>query len=411
MFRSHLPHPGRYLALVAAFSLNANAADYYWNNSNTEGSGSAFNSWTLLGNYNSGGPGTIEFSGEDNILYTGEISRSIAYNQDATIGALYFESGLTNFSTSATNNNIVTIDGTERSDAGIYVAGGAAGGGNSNIGFNSRLGLLGEVTFRNQSSNPLDLGNASNGRGGFSGDGNLTINGSGRVILRNASLHGYTNTGTTTVAGTSTLHIADGTTYTTSSVTVENGATLSGGTPFPDSASVATLVGRTTIESGGRLSVGGDGSHTATPGVLSFNNLLELQANSIAVFDVRNNGYDRVVALAGGSVQLAGELRLRIQSGLASPGTYTLFDGLDGSSGNFDLVTIRTGTDGSTSNQLTHDGSGVWSGEYTHQNLFASFDANTGILELTAIPEPNLTAFSLIGASLLILKRRKPGNR
>ncbi|RYD71729.1 MAG: hypothetical protein EOP84_24395 [Verrucomicrobiaceae bacterium] len=67
-------------------------------------------------------------------------------------------------------------------------------------------------------------------------------------------------------------------------------------------------------------------------------------------------------------------------------------------------------TDGTTSTSVAlqdTNGNGLWSGSFTERGYDVSFDANTGYLNLTAVPETHAAGIGLVGASLLVLRRRK----
>lgn len=388
------------LVALSLLSLAAisDAATYQWRDANSEGSGGSFNGWLLAGNYDAGGAGNIAPTGADDLFYNSAVARSVAFNSSGTVGLIRFgaNTAITNgFASSANAATVITLDGSGRADAGLKLEAGAG-----NINFNPRLRFVGEVVFDNSAgvtTSSIDLGSVSNGRGGFEGSGNLSII-NGKTIIRDVSAGGlgYTNTGTTTIRQNGNLQVTGGTTYTSSAISVGSSGTLSG----------TGTVGVATIASGGRVSVGGDGSATATVGTLTFTNLLTLQAGGEITIDIRTAGADRIAA-DGGIVIEGGELRLRLHTEYTTTGTYTLFSGLTGNNGNFEKVTIRSQTDSATNVNLVDDGTGIWSGDFDLRGLHVVYNANTGVLELTSIPEPGALAASLVGATMLAVRRRR----
>lgn len=389
------PSSLRSFALLLAFAAasgQATALTYEWRNANSQGDGTN-NGWRQTGNYGAGGAGQYTFTADDELYFNATAARNVQFGGNGVIGTLRFgpNTAANVITGSTTAGVVINLDGSTRSNAGVILEAGAG-----EIGLNARFNLVGNITLANNSgisASPISIGNGSNG--GFEGTGNLLITG-GRTSLGRGIAANYANTGTTTVNLNGTLQVGSSAIYTTSAVTIGDTGTLSGG---------GTL-GSTTIQSGGRISVGGDGSTSAAPGVLTFTNLLTLQAGSQTVIDLKPAGADSINALAG-SIALGGELRLRASTDFASSGSYNLFLGLNGSSGNFDAVTIRTGTDAATAVNLTHNGAGIWTTNYEAKGLELSFNANTGILDVTAVPEPQIGALSLIGSAALIFGRRR----
>jgi hypothetical protein len=398
-FRKHTPSA---LSLsFIAFTVTASATTYQWQNANSNPDAS-LNGWLRAGNY-AAGTGNLALTNADELYFNATAVRNVNFNANGTIGTLRFGANTVNATTIPASSNIsgttstgivVTLDGTVRPDAGIIFEAGAA-----DISLNARFHLIGNVTLANNSgnSNAINIGGASNG--GFQGSGNLSITG-GTTALGKGTADNYTNTGTTTVSSNGTLQVGSAAIYTTSAVTIANTGSLSGG----------GIVGTATILSGGRVSPGGDGGTAAGTGTLSFTSLLALQAGGNTVIDIKTTGVDAIDATAG-SIDLGGELRLRVNATYAQSGTYNILLGLDATSGNFDAVTIRTGIDATTAVNLTDDGTGIWSTNYAAQNLELTFNANTGILDIVAVPEPQAAALALIGASLLVRRRRTPGLR
>jgi hypothetical protein len=388
----HIPR-NRYLLLlplIAVTAATASAATYEWRDANSTGGG---NGWQFAGNYDAGGAGNLAFTAADELHFNSTVARPVGLNTNGTIGKLTFGANTATAAISGTTNaaTVVNLSGGSRSDAGILLEAGAG-----NISLNARFNLVGNVTFANNSGvsgSNIELGNSSNG--GLQGSGNLLITG-GRTVLNKGSASNYANTGTTTINSGGSLQVTGNAVYTTSPITVGSTGTISG---------TGTL-GTTTIDLGGRISPGGDGGTGAAPGTLVVTDALLLAAGSETVIDIKPAGVDAIDATTG-SIVLGGELRLRVNALYATSTSYNLFLGLDGNSGNFSSVTVRTGTDSASAINLVDDGSGNWTGSFAPQNLELAFDAGSGVLNVIAVPEPHTTALSLLGTTLLLMGRRR----
>lgn len=382
------------LASLAA-AAPAGATTYEWRNANSQGDGTN-NGWRQIGNYGAGGAGQYTFSAADEIYFNATAARNVLFGGNGTIGTLRFgpNTATNAISGTTTTGILINLDGSSRSDAGILLESGAG-----DIALNPRFNLSGNVTLSNfsgLSGSAINIGNSSNG--GFQGTGNLVISG-GRTYLGKGTADSYANTGTTTVNLNGVLQVSSGAVYTTSSITVGSTGTLSGG----------GTAGFATIQSGGRISPGGDGGISAAPGVLTFTGLLALQASSQTVLDLKPAGADAINAVAG-SLTLGGELRLRASSDFAGSGSYNLFLGLNGSSGNFDQVSLASATDPATAVNFTDDGSGVWTSSDPSRNQEFTFNSHTGVLDVVSVPEPGIAGLSLLGGIAAGLVRRRPRN-
>ena len=140
--------------------------------------------------------------------------------------------------------------------------------------------------------------------------------------------------------------------------------------------------GNMTIGANGTLAIG------TSPGTMTFNNNLGLNADSISNFEINSftlGNYDLALAAAAGTQTVdfgGGTLNLLFQSGFSTEGTVKIFD--------FDAYTGS----GFTSVVST----GLASG------FTASFDASTGIV--TVIPEPSAALLGGLGALVLLRRRR-----
>lgn len=326
-------------------------------------------------------------------------TRTALVNASGTIGQLSVGSGYgtTNINQSGGNTLTIQSGGAGVTDAGIQLQSGRTG--NTNI--HARVNFQGDITIANNSDSRLRFGNPGDittptGVGGIQGSGTLAIT-KGTVLLGEYLAGGHTYSGAVTVTGSnSVLQVAGGAVFNSySSLSVVSDGSISGGGTF----------GSADLYDGGRVSPGAEGGVTASPNVLTFTNLLNLQSTGLAVLDVRAAGADSI-NVTGGTINLGGELRLRLNSDYNTQGTYQLFLGLGPSSGNFNSVTIQSDGTTSTSIALEDDnGDGLWNGNFASRGYDVSFDANTGFLNLTSIPEPHALGLSLIGAGLIIVRR------
>lgn len=196
--------------------------------------------------------------------------------------------------------------------------------------------------------------------GSFSGSGALKKTGAGTLALTGSSSF----SGTTTVS-TGTLRV-DGS-LTESPVIIKSGATFAG------HGSVAAL----TIESGGRMELGG------TPGPLTITGDLSLLGSSYILLNLASaTRYDRLQV--NGSLTAAGTLAIALTEDYhpASGASFTLFN--RAVSGTFDAV------------QLPSLSAGL---EWNTDSLYSS-----GVLSVatSAIPEPAVGS-SLAGTAVLLL--------
>jgi hypothetical protein len=331
-------------------------------------------------------------------------TRTATVSAGGTIGQLSIGSGYGVTNLNQTGGNILTIQsgGAGVTNPGVEVQSGRTG--NTNI--HARVNFQGDVTIANNGDSRLRFGNPGDaatptGAGGIQGSGTLAIT-KGTVLLGEYLAGGHTYSGAVTVTGSnSVLQVAGGGTFNSySSLNVVAGASITGGGTF----------GAADLYDGGRVSPGAEGGFGAGPNVLTFSGLLNLQSTGLAILDVRAAGTDSI-NVTGGSINLGGELRLRLNSDYNLQGTYQLFLGLGPSSGNFDSVTIQTDGTTSTANALEDtDDDGLWEGNFASRGYDVSFDANTGVLNLTSVPEPHALWLSLVGSCFLFLRRghRKP---
>lgn len=381
-FRSVLP-----LALVIG---QAHAATYNWLELNSTGGNVQ---WLQKGNYAEfpapGNTGTFTTSRDDIFIYNAG-SRGVTINSSGTIGKLVVGGDTTATNVSQSGGAILTLEsgGTGVTTAGIEVLSGRT----ANTNIHVRLNLSGDIVFTNNGSSRLRIGNVDNGNGGIQGTGTLGIRG-GVVLLPDTVSHTYS--GAVTVSNSGTLQTQSAASFTTySSLEVGSGGSLTGSGTF----------GGATVHSGGRIAPGGEGNVAAGPATLTFSNLLTLQSTGVTVIDVKAAGNDAVNAAGG--VALGGELRIRLNSDYTVEGTYQLFQGLTPTSGNFNTVTIRTDSDNASSINLTDGGDGTWSGEFASRGYDVLYNANTGSLVLTSIPEPSHALLTSLGVLALFRRRR-----
>jgi len=390
--------PALSLSFIALAS-TANAASYNWLPTRPAGLGTGEGLFNRA-NYATpeGGVNSAFTPTSADVINLNTGTRTATVNASGTIGQLSIGSGYGVTNVNQTGGNILTIQsgGAGVTNAGVEVQSGRTG--NTNI--HARVNFLGDVTIANNGDSRLRFGNPGDittpGNGGIQGSGTLAIT-KGTVLLAEYLSGGHTYSGAVTVTGgNSVLQVAGGSSFTTySSLTVVSGASISGGGTFASAD----------LYDGGRVSPGAEGGFGAGPNVLTFTNLLNLQSTGIAIIDVRAAGTDSINVPAG-SINLGGELRLRLNSDYNTQGTYQLFLGLGPSSGNFDSVTIQTDGTSSTAIALADDnGDGLWDGNFAARGYDVSFNANTGFLSLTSVPEPQSLLLSLAGASLLFLRR------
>lgn len=194
----------------------------------------------------------------------------------------------------------------------------------------------------------------------------LQKSGSGTLILSGSNL----NTGATVVSA-GTLLINGNQTSATGDVSVAAGAVIGG---------TGTIGGATTVS--GNLQAGNDGG----VGLLSFASSLMLENSANSVFEI--NGLTRGTEFDA----------INVAGALTYDGELTLNFGFIASVGQeFDLF-----------NMTSH--SGAFSGiNFLNAGYDGVFDYNTGILTLTAVPEPGSLTMCLFGGILgvALLRRRK----
>jgi len=298
------------------------------------------------------------------VSFTGDVSGFTGTINSSAAGFINFNTGASNLSSAS-----VTLGGStnfQGSVTGNILQIGQITTGSSNTLAKGTNG--GSLTFQIGA-----LNNASSIQGIITNNGtngvvpvtgatvNLSKVGSGVLTLSNANSY----TGTTTVT-TGTLLINGDQSLATGTVTVGTSGTLGGG---------GFVGGATTIN--GTLSPG------TSPGLLTFNSSLTLAGTSNSLFEINgtNEGitYDSVDIL--GSLTYGGTLSIDFGFTPVLLSTYNLFD-FAGQSGNFSsLVFLDSGFDG-------------------------TFSTSTGILTVTAVPEPTTMALVGIGLGVLLLRRR-----
>jgi autotransporter-associated beta strand protein len=234
----------------------------------------------------------------------------------------------------------------------------------------------GSTVTVDSSSGSFTLGSA------LTGTQSLVKDGSGTTTLNATN----TYSGTTTVSSGMLLVNSDNS-GATGDVTVESGATLGGS---------GIIGGATTIQLGGFLAAGN------SPGILSFDGDLTLDAGSSTVMEISGTtrGFEYDGIDVGGQLTYGGALTLTSDTLIAS-GVYELF-GLVTETGNFSSI-ILSGT-AYTNNAFSQFGD-VWTvtvGDETY-----TFSQLTG--DLTVVPEPGTYALlgGLLALGSVMLRRRR----
>lgn len=219
---------------------------------------------------------------------------------------------------------------------------------------------------------------------GISGtsDSSVTKNGTGTLSMTGNSFY----SGTTNVdAGT--LLVNGNNSSATGAVTVASGATLGGS---------GTIGGATTIQSGGTLAAGN------SPGVLTFNDDLTLDAGSETIMEItgttRGTEYDGIDV--GGLLTYGGDLIITSDS-LIVDGVYDLF-GINGTEGGDFASVVLSGL--AYSDDAFALDSDVWTATVSGKTY--TFSQLTG--DLTVVPEPGTYALlsGLLALGYVMLRRR-----
>lgn len=212
----------------------------------------------------------------------------------------------------------------------------------------------------------------------------LTKEGSGTWILSGSNSHAggtFVNAGKLILTGHNTgvgeIHVNGGTllvdgdnSAATGAVTVEDRATLGGS---------GIIGGDTTIKSGGILSPGN------SPGTLHFTQDLELSDGATLVMEIASSDtYDRLVV--DGLMTFNGVMQIVFLDGY-----------LPEQGGSFDLFDLQSVAAFSDFDAIVFNTSGYG----------GTFDAETGLLTINAVPEPSILALTVsAGAGFAMLRRR-----
>jgi fibronectin-binding autotransporter adhesin len=195
----------------------------------------------------------------------------------------------------------------------------------------------------------------------------------------------------TTLVSSGTLLIDGDQSLATGAVTVAGTGTLGG---------AGISGGAVTVQSGGFLTPG-----SGTTGNLTVASLT-LEAGATATFEINGasaGSYDSVTATAG-MIDLDGTLALLFGVALADGDSVTLFNG--DLTGNFGTISLSGG--GYTAGNFTQDGT-LWTSMQASQML--TFDAVTGVLSATAVPEPATLGLIMGAAATLVMLRRRRNAR
>ncbi len=269
------------------------------------------------------------------------------------------------------------------------------------------LGRVNNVTTLNVNGagNLLSLGSLQLNNGG-GGNNSRTINAVANVtvsgnVTQSGNMPSVTKTGsgTLTFNGTSTYtgatNVDDGTllingdsSAATGSVTVGSNGTLGG---------IGMIGGATTVN--GSLAPGSTGA-----GKLNFEDALTLAGTVVMQVNGLGAGNFDLVALNGlgaaGLLTYGGAMTLDIGSVFSQGDSWDLFD-FDGETGTFSSITLTGTVSGSLSDG---NADGVW--EYASGSDLWTFDESSGVLAITAIPEPRAALLGAFGTLLLLRRRR-----
>jgi autotransporter-associated beta strand protein len=307
--------------------------------------------------------GILQF-GKTSALYSGTTESWTAANIRVNAGGtLAFNVGGTN---EFTTGNVTTLL-TNLAASNSATNGMAAG---SNFGFDTTNAAGGSFTIGNVIAN--SGGTAGGARG-------LTKLGTGTLELTADN----TYTGATSItAGTLLIN---GSTSSTSVVTVASGATLGGS---------GTVGGATTVA--GFLNPGN------SPGVLSFGDSLVMESTATTTMEIlglnRDTQYDGIDVAT--SLTYGGSLILNFGSTFGADHTFNLFN-FASQDGSLNSVTLA----GLYSGSLVNNGFGVWGLTDDNDNNW-TFTQSTGDLNLVVIPEPRAALLGGLGVLLLLRRRR-----
>jgi autotransporter-associated beta strand protein len=231
-----------------------------------------------------------------------------------------------------------------------YNLGGLAGSDNLSLGANT-------ISVGSNNQTTTYSGVISSSTGG------LAKTGSGSLILTGANTYAG---GTTVSEGTLRVNGTHA-----SAITVSSGATLGGN---------GTVSGLVTLNSGANLTPGN------SVGNLNLNGGLTLNSTSTLTMEIDGGSAFDTINVGSGSLTYAGTLSLVFGYTPAVNATYQLFTGTSvaGATGNFASLT------------------------FNNPEYQGTFNPTSGVLTLTAIPEPKTWALLALGAlSLLWINRKK----
>ena len=230
-----------------------------------------------------------------------------------------------------------------------YNLGGLAGSDNLSLGANT-------ISVGSNNQTTTFSGNISSTGGG------LTKTGSGSLILTGANTYsGATavSEGTLRVNGT---HV--------SAITVSSSASLGGN---------GTISGLVTLNSGANLTPGNG------VGNLNFNGGLTLNSTSTVTMEINGASAFDTVNVSSGSLNYAGTLSLVLGYTPAVNATYQLFTGASLASATGNFATLN----------------------FNNPEYQGTYDSTSGVLTVTAIPEPQTWALLALGALTLLGMNRK----
>ena len=284
---------------------------------------------------------------------------------DATITLRYYASGQTTTGGWGFNSPSAGQNGLELRGS-VSGPGTGSGTGSATLGLTTAgtASYSGNLTIHGAATLTAATGATATFSGNFSGAGNLTKTGTGAVVLTGASSH----TGGTTVSEGSLY--SNG--YLSGSVLVQTGATLGGS---------GTISGLATLNAGATLAPGN------SVGTLTFEDGLTLNATSTVTMEINGAAdFDRIT-VNGGLLTYGGTLSLLFGFTPAVNSTYQLFTGASVATAAGDFATL-------TFNDPAYQG---------------SYNPDSGLLTLTAVPEPQTWVLLGLGASFLLwqIRRRK----
>ncbi|MFT3991306.1 MAG: PEP-CTERM sorting domain-containing protein [Luteolibacter sp.] len=341
-------------------------------------------------------------------------------------GAITVTAGTNNTTQTVTLNGSIGIDMSEATQDFTFKSGAATGPANLRVGSNQswivqagRTFTVGDLSAGTTTAVTVNgtrtltlAGNGATAMGSFVFNGNfgastlgLVINGTGTSSSGgNVYFNGVTNTfsGFSLTNATATFG-SNSVVTTTGALTINTGGVLTNYGTF-STASVVTNNGTMngvftftgTLQGSGIFNGAVTVNGALSPGSQTYNDGLTLGVSAVTTLEIEEVGNTDFIDVTAGTFTLNGALNIIASNSfdVDTPGTYDLYSGTTGDS--FTAVSVF----GKTLSDL----GGLWTGTSDEGSLY-TFTQSTGILEITAVPEPS--AFLLGGLSLLGLLRRR----